>query len=365
MTLLLFCKQIVDMFYDYRLPDYLLAGFAVVLVIYRLWLVRPEKISVKITDICIIIFSVLVVMAYIRGSISDFVMFGKIMSALLMYFMGRICYERIYEGTWALSLAAYIVIYVNLGVYVVNGFSGSGMYYYDTDLAYAVLLGLIFVAMYSKNTIVKFVTMFITCPYLIMHADAGVQQVLLVVVYAILFIYMGERAVKKRKASDLILPIAISGLLCAEAALIAPVFMEKEDNAFVRFLNENIMATGNLTGRYNQWREMWSSMKESDIAGILLGTGKGYDLGNQYMSILNMAGILGIIVMVVFVVGITMLTVRVNDRKTYYTTVLLAILFLGTCINVNGVEFTQMSWLPMMYAGLVATAGCEKQESEI
>ena len=367
MTLLLFCKQIVDMFYEFKLPDYLIVSFAAFLVIYQLWLIRPIEIKnkVQLPDICVVVFVMMLTICLIRTDAINFHMYGKIMSAFLMYFMGRVCYKRIYEGTEALAMASYIVVAVNvisrIALYGLPDFFdrskySDGVYYYGTDLGYAMLLSVVFIGMYAKNSIMKFITIFLICPFMILSADDGVQQVLLVVVYVILFIYMGERAVKKRAISDFILPVAIVGLLVIEAGLIAPVFMEGTDNAFVRFIDTNIVSTQNITARYGDWKIIWSQLIANGLNGLLFGIDTNYLLGNQYMSILNIFGFFGLFVFLVFIVSISVKTVKTNDRKTYYVMVLLAILFLGTCINVNGMEFTQMSWFPMMYAGLVATS---------
>ena len=55
---------------------------------------------------------------------------------------------------------------------------------------------------------------------------------------------------------------------------------------------------------------------------------------------------------------------RIYDRKTYYVTVMLAVLFLGTSINIHTMMFTQLSWFPMLYAGMAVSAGRIKKDGK-
>ena len=48
--------------------------------------------------------------------------------------------------------------------------------------------------------------------------------------------------------------------------------------------------------------------------------------------------------------------VRVNDRKTFYMCIMMAVILLGTGVTVCSMDFTQMSWFPMMFAGMVVSS---------
>ena len=176
MTLFLFLKQITDMFYSVRWIDYLMAGFLVVLILYQGWMILPRegedrlKYKPVLPDICIILLSLMTVVHIIAGGNFDIYQNGKICTALMMYLLGRMAYKRAGESTSFLAVSSYIVIYVNVIIRFLNlGYPGfftmsatdNGMYYYGTDLAYAILTGLIFVGMYGKNNILKFITIFL------------------------------------------------------------------------------------------------------------------------------------------------------------------------------------------------------------
>lgn len=390
MYIFLFAKQIVDMFYDYIWLDVTLVAVAVVLVIYQLRMLRPDsgdKISViksiRVPDICLLgIF--LIYLAHILASCmsgsyvsitSDQLFgFGKIASAFLIYAIGRLASKRVTESTGALVGSSYIVVYVNLVIRIIRyGVNGSldtflhttnteGLiYYFDTDLAYAMLLALVFIAMYAKNNILKFVTIFLTCPFMILHSDADIQKYLMIAVYVILFLFMSERAVKKRKFSDFILPVFILGLLVVITALIIPVFTGQSYSRITNLLS-GVIDTYNFSGRYTAWIELWQSTAGMNLMSILFGINNSYGVGvgNQYLSIILSLGVVGLLLALGFIISIAVDAVKIEDRKTYYVTVMLAIIFLGTCIVVNGMNYTQLSWFPMLYAGMAACGKTKK-----
>lgn len=390
MYIFLFLKQIVDMFYDYIWLDVALAAVAVVLIIYQLRMLRPDfddKVSfiksIRIPDICLLgiflIYSAHFIWAvqagsYISLEVAGLFSFAKVASAFLLYAIGRLASKRVTEATGALVGSAYIVVYVNLAIRIIRyGVNGSFdtflhtsntdglIYYFDTDLAYAMLLALVFIAMYAKNTIIKFVTIFVTCPFMILHSDADIQKYLMIVVYAILFLFMSERAVKKRKFSDFILPVFILGLLVFIAALVLPIFTGQSYSRFTNLLS-GVIDTYNFSGRYSSWIELWQSTAGMNMMSVLFGINNSYGVGvgNQYLSIILSLGIVGMVLALAFIISIAVDAVKIEDRKTYYVTVMLAIIFLGTCIVINGMNYTQLSWLPMLYAGMAA---CRAEKS--
>ena len=82
--------------------------------------------------------------------------------------------------------------------------------------------------------------------------------------------------------------------------------------------------------------------------------GAEYSIQSLYLKIYYTLGYVGI--------GLSLLTsilyyvMRVEDRKTFYLAVILAILLLGSGVTVNSMESTQMSWFPMLFAGMVISS---------
>ena len=54
--------------------------------------------------------------------------------------------------------------------------------------------------------------------------------------------------------------------------------------------------------------------------------------------------------------------VKVNDRKTFYLAVIMAVLLLGSGVTINSMETTQMSWFPLLFAGMVISSVQEERD---
>lgn len=367
MSIFLFLKQIVDILYPYQWLDYMMVALAIVALVYQIMLVRPSlKGKLTLSDCCIGILLILFSVAFLRKDFADYSNFVKVLSAFFMYFVGRIYYERIQECESALSLSAYIVVYTNfihrvlqhgLAIFSIENAYGD-LYYYDTDMAVAMLIALSFIAMYARNNLRKFFTMFVVIPYMIIYSDADVQKILLFALFGILILYVLEMAGVKRKISDFMLGAAIVGLLIAVLILISPVFTGSENNFLVELLYGESISAQNIYSRYDGWREVWKSISESSLIIKFFGLGLTTEISvySLYLKTLYVLGLSGLILMFMFIASVVYYVMQVEDRKTYYVTVLLAVMILGTGLLTNSIEATQMSWFPMMFAGMVVSS---------
>ena len=67
MTLFLFLKQFVDMFYQYHWLDYMMVSLVVIMLIYQLLLVRPNvKKHFTVSDGIIVVLSILLTFSLSR-----------------------------------------------------------------------------------------------------------------------------------------------------------------------------------------------------------------------------------------------------------------------------------------------------------
>ena len=379
MSVFLFLKQIVDIFYQYRFLDYVMVIFAFLILLHQLWLRRFDnktsntenyckKIkNITITDICICYFIIISSLKYLVYVSISLELYGKLLSAFFMYFIGRLCKDRIEECVEALAISAYIVIYANViyryiyfgsNSFFSSKISDGCLYYFDTDLSYAMLIGLIFVAMYARNSVIKFITIFVTCPFMIMHSGADIQKVLLIVIFIVLFVFIGERAVKRRRISDYLLPIALLLLCVILVGIISPVFTNDNDSTLIKIINRWVTDTNNIGDRYLEWQKARYIFDNSSILWKCLGINNcAVQVVNQYLHIFFNYGYIGMIVTVVIIISSTFSAIHTPVRKTFYVSIMLAIVFLGTCIVVNGMDRTQMSWFVMMYVGMVQNKG--------
>lgn len=96
----------------------------------------------------------------------------------------------------------------------------------------------------------------------------------------------------------------------------------------------------------------------------------GIDLGSQlviqsmYIKIYYAAGYCGLLLALAAIISVMHYVVKVEDRKTFYLTVIMAILLLGSGVAVNSMESTQMGWFPMLFAGMVISS-VQAQKGEL
>ena len=159
------------MLYPYKILDYGMVILVVLLLAYQIALVRPDfRNHFSITDAIMLAYGILLTVSWIRSE-GGYQTYFKVMSAFLLYFVGRIYYDRIKECYGSLVLASYLIVYLNLGKRIWNfGMklwlvkdAGGDFYYNDTDMAFAMILAMVFIAMYARNTVIKLFTIFIVC----------------------------------------------------------------------------------------------------------------------------------------------------------------------------------------------------------
>lgn len=366
MSIFLFLKQITDMFYQYKLWDTLMVVWVILLLAYQVALVRPDvRKSFSFTDAVVLGLAGLLSINFLRFH-SGYQMYFKVLSAFLMYFVGRIYYDRIKECGGALVAAAYIVVYANLIDRIYRfGFSltkvenaGGDFYFQDTDMAFAMILALVFITMLGKNTVLKLVTIFLVCPYMILFSDAGIQVMLMLAIYFIFALYVVELAFRKKIAANCILVVLLLGMVALVTLLYLPVFGIDKDSFLPVFFHNRFLNNENMKFRYATWINAMQQTEGGTLTQKLLGFGMGTDLeiDSLYIKIYYAMGWSGIVLTILFLLSILRKVARMDDRKTFYLLIMLAILLLGTGVTVNSIEYTQMSWFPMLFAGMVISS---------
>lgn len=366
MSFFLFAKQFVDMLYPYQILDYLMVILVVILLVYQTALVRPDiRSHFGITDGIILLLGILLTVTLFRSP-GGYQTYFKVMSAFLMYFVGRIYYDRIKECYSALTLASYLIVYLNFGHRIWNfrghllqiKDAGGDWYYNDTDMAFAIVLAMVFIAMFAKNTIFKLVTIFLICPYMVFYSDAGIQMVLMIAVYVIIGIYILELIIRNRKVTGVLLSIMVLGLLGIVVLVYAPVLGIEQQEGILNLFTGRFLDQGNMYSRYVDWDQVLTRCRQEHLLTQVWGVGMGaeYSIQSLYLKIYYTLGYVGIGLSLLTIISILYYVMRVEDRKTFYLAVILAILLLGSGVTVNSMESTQMSWFPMLFAGMVISS---------
>ena len=250
--------------------------------------------------------------------------------------------------------------------------AGGDLYYYDTDVAFAMILAMVFIGMFGRNHIFKFVTIMFVCPYMALNSDAGIQKALLCVVYALMMIYLVEKATKKRQITNSMLIITVTALLSVIVVLLLPVFTDMDITGVLARVDGGIFDQGNMLVRYRGWKEIWQYIEGSGLNNRVFGLDLCSEsfhnsvlsnMNSLYIKTLYSLGYSGILLLIAFVFSIVYYVIKVKDRKTFYITVILAVMLLATGVTVSSMESTQMSWFPMMFAGMVVSSvQVEKRE---
>lgn len=366
MTFFLFAKQLVDLLYQYHTLDYMMVALAILLLIYQFALVRPDiRKRFTLTDGIIILLGILLTVTFLRSG-NGYQIYFKVMSAFLLYFLGRVYYDRIKECYGVLTLAAYLVVYGNLlarlyrfgTAFLKVQDAGGDLYYYDTDMAFAMILAMVFITMFGKNTVFKLFTVFVVCPYMVFFSDAGIQMVLMIAIYAIMGIYLMELIVNKKKLAGILLTVIILGLLGIVTVIYLPVLGFENSDQIVGLFNGRFFNNSNMYSRYGEWKMILEDCSGKGILMRLFGVeiGAGRMIHSLYIKIFYTLGYVGLILGLLMIISVMYYVTRVEDRKTFYLAVIMTVLLLGSGVTVNSMESTQMSWFPLLFSGMVISS---------
>lgn len=375
MTLFLFLKQIVDMLYQYRILDYMMVVWVVLLLLYQVALVRPDiRKNVTLADAIVILLAFLLTMTFVRSQ-SGYQIYFKVMSAFLIYFVGRIYYDRIKECYGALVASSYIIVYASLTERI-HRFglalgtlrnADGGFYFYDTDMAFAMILAMVFIAMFGKNSVLKLFTIFVVCPYMVLFSDAGIQVMLMLVIYVIIAIYVMELIFRKKKMFNLLLTFIVLGLIAVVVFIYLPAFGIDNVELLGRIFDSRFLDKSNMHTRYIAWKTVLAEVTKHGLTGELLGVGMGAEITVEslYIKIYYTLGYVGLLLTAMLLMAVMYHVTKVEDRKTFYLMVIMAVVLLGTGVTVNSMESTQMSWFPLLFAGMVVSSVKETVEDRL
>ncbi len=366
MSIFLFLKQFVDMLYSWRWLDIAMVIIVLIMLAYQYLLLRPDfKKTLKAADVIVAALAVLCTVSFFRD-ITAYEAYIKVMSALLLYFMGRLYYDRILECDDALSISSYLIIYLNFIHRVITFGSGllkvtnadGDLFFYDTDMAFAMILSFIFVAMFARNSIFKLITLVIICPYMVICSDAGIQMILFFFIALVLLMYIIEVALHNKAFAMVGMGILIVGVITAVVLVYLPLLTLDTSGTWHIFGNNSVLSVAHMETRYTEWQQVYDIRKPETLLEILFGMSFNtvLPLKSFYLKALYTTGIVGLLLGILLIVMTFISAYKGEERKSFYVTIMLAILMLGSGVTVNTMETTQMSWFVMLFAGMVISA---------
>ena len=117
-----------------------------------------------------------------------------------------------------------------------------------------------------------------------------------------------------------------------------------------------------MEARYSEWGMVYALRRPANIAEVLFGISFNtrLPLMSLYLKALYTVGAVGLILGLFLIVLSFIAATRTEDRKSFYITVMLAILMLGSGVTFNTMESVQMSWFMMLFAGMVISSSGER-----
>ena len=382
MSIFLFFKQIVDMFYQYQILDYGMVIWGIVLLGGKIW---KDKIYKNLKEfLCPADYIVMALMLVYAGAFlrypSAYGIFFKVESCFLLYFLGRVYAGEIMQhGKW-LAGAGYLVVYINFFYrfyqfgfkFFVTGpeetlLNVGGVYYYKTDLAIAIIIAMIFIYAFSECRIWKWFTILPVCGYMVLYSGARMQQVAILVVYGFILL----REIELRKSRPLVfkaksvrnISIGITiALVCffiiIEIFPFADYGQKVELSAdWAHSWIERIMHS-----RQAIWWGILQYFSEQPLFTKILGIDLGTDAlhnavgdraHSQYIKQIYATGYVGCFLFVYYLKHILQKLSEENDRKLFYIVMMLWGMFLVSGLTIECLEYTQMSWFPMVFTGVL------------
>lgn len=382
MAIFLFFKQLVDMFYQYPILDYGMVVAAVVLLFYKIYKDKYTWKDLNFLDITVVLFAIAMTTAVLRD-MSGYRTYFKIVSGFLVYFLGRVYYKEVMEKGRFLAAASYIIVYANFAYRMVRQdfqifldasreteLNLGEFYYYKADMGVAMIIAVIFIYAFSEIKWLKWTTLLVFCPYMVFYSGARMQQVALGIIYFIVILNQVEKKTGKVFKLDWKLFAGIAGIIILAVGILTilpkiPAFRERFGGNFGFDFSQGIFSERLMHSRHEIWGGILQYFHEQPVFTKLFGIDlvsehmhntAGIGSHCMYIRILYAAGYLGLGLFLAMTLEAVVIVSRLKDRKLFYIMLGLWAMYLVNGISLAAIDFTQMSWFPMIFLGVTSTA---------
>lgn len=365
MDIFLFFKTLADMFYGFPIFDYLLLVVAIAFFIVALRNIE----NYYLIDYLAFAFMIMLSITFVR-SLSGFNHYIKMLSAFMLYFVGRgyiYDIEKIKNAlvkSYTIVLLLHIVLFL-LGIGFINwgnSLTFRGLYYFKTDFSMAMIFTISTIVFFTKIPIKYKLLTWIIIEYLIIRSNTRAALLISFIVFGIWLISIREEITGTKitinfKYVVLVLLGLLFGMILLTKILSLPVF-EKYHFLSFRFNNlSELYSDSNTQGRNHVWENIIKIYMDSSVVSKLVGIDyisdrwNGYDSHNGYLKILFTTGIIGLGIFIAIIIIYIKNLNNIKDRDSFYYNISILITFLLASVSQSSIDFTQMTWIFMFFIG--------------
>lgn len=372
-----FAKPLVDMFWNVTFLDYVLLGYSIILLILSVPKIKEMKLYT--IDGIVLLMATLIVFSILRNP-AGLVIGIKMLSSVLMYFIGRLYWEEFSASLPALKVALGITVLCNLVLFLFGiGFqmwgqanTFSGLYYFKTDLACAMCLALFVFLYWGKNRPLAWIVVIVS-GMLIVFSNTRAYYI---IIGLSVFLYLCEkRGIEISIRFVLILTIAFVALLFSLNYLSTMPLLKDMGFVAIRFDSiSDLFNSSNTQGRNVIWSHLFERIAQGDSVSQLFGfdlvsdvtmiNGGSYGSHSLYVGMLFNTGIVGLLCVVAFLIYIFVACRRNSDRRLSYFFLSILVMFAFNGVSVHVLQYTGNSWLPLIFFG-IAVSMVKSQELKL
>lgn len=372
---MIFFKPIADMFYSLAILDY--AMMAVALVFF---LLSFRKIRVYHVEDCLVFAFMILLCSTLIRSRSGFNHFIKMLSAFMLYFIGRGFYKDVPKAEKGLVAGNYVVLLTNLAMFVLgigfvvwgNARTFRGSYFYKTDFSIAMVYVIASFLFLQNPPKLMALAEWAVILFLVVLSNTRAALLILVLVFGLWILYLRERETKKSMKITLKYALAVlvgvfAAIFIVMKILSLPMF---ENYHFITFrFNKlsDLLNASNTQGRNVIWANLLETYRHASWTEHAIGIDfisdvwNGYDAHNAYLKILFSTGYIGLGTFVAFILVYVSRMNRLTDRSLFYFNLSILLTFLMQSMSQVSIDFTQMTWVFMFFAGAAVSESYKRR----
>lgn len=366
---LAFLKPLADMLWAYQIVDLALLALAVLALLLGL---RNSRIKLCAADFVACLLVSLITISFAQDT-EGVVLFAKMSSAFLLYFIGRLCFEDVGSVIASLKASLAIALSVNVLLMVVgvgfqtwgNAHTFTGAYFFKTDLASAMCLALLVALYWIKDARLKW-AMAAAAIMLIVASNTRAYYIIMFLV-VLMYIMFEKAVVLNSRLFVVLIGGTVLALLVINWLFTTPFF---SGLGFIGFRFESfadLFNEANTQGRNVIWAYLLEQIESSDPISKLIGisltgdqvyvNGSEYGSHSLYIGMLFNTGIIGFLLLVVFFFSMLRYSLRYanNSRRFSFFVLSVQLMFLYSGVSVHVLQYTADSWIPMLLTGMLTS----------